>query len=295
MPECRKQLVAEASDAVPSRNILLGENGHIVADKSGGPRGESILSSEDRDRYPNLILLCQEHHKTIDDDPAAWPAEKLHVIKADHEMWVATALDGEADADTEIYRDLVTHVAVGFLLDGWSTFCDNAFRGILDGEFVDAVYGFGIKVFRTHWPESHPELRRAIENLDARARKYVDHFLTHSYMADHHNCFRQDKFYKRPWPNPRYRDELVEFRRYEMKCTRLLFNLVRALNEFAEAVRATIDPEFYRKEGKFMMEDAQGLMGPDYKPTVYFPEDYFPDETLERLDEDDELRTGGCD
>ena len=62
MPDCRKILVTEASDDVPSKNTLIGENCHIIGEKDNSPRGESILSIEDRNRYPNLILLCRNHH-----------------------------------------------------------------------------------------------------------------------------------------------------------------------------------------------------------------------------------------
>ncbi len=50
LPECRKGLVADAAKSVPSKAILLGENCHIVAENKGGPRGESDLSKNDRNR-----------------------------------------------------------------------------------------------------------------------------------------------------------------------------------------------------------------------------------------------------
>ena len=69
MPECREKLVLEASEKVPSKNLLIGENCHIVAKSEDGPRGNSILTKEERNRYPNLILLCSNHHIVIDIDP----------------------------------------------------------------------------------------------------------------------------------------------------------------------------------------------------------------------------------
>jgi hypothetical protein len=40
----------------------VGEQAHIVAESDNGPRGNSILSLEERNSYPNLILLCPTHH-----------------------------------------------------------------------------------------------------------------------------------------------------------------------------------------------------------------------------------------
>ena len=90
MPDCRMRLVADAGDAVKSKNTLIGENCHIVGDKETSPRGKSILTEDERNRYPNLLLLCRNHHKIIDDDEHGWPVERLHQIKTEHEIWVET-------------------------------------------------------------------------------------------------------------------------------------------------------------------------------------------------------------
>ena len=43
MPECRRPVVADASDSVPSKAILHGENCHIVAESQNGPRGKGLV------------------------------------------------------------------------------------------------------------------------------------------------------------------------------------------------------------------------------------------------------------
>ena len=35
---------------------------HIVAQSEAGPRGQSDLSTEERDQYPNLVLLYDSDH-----------------------------------------------------------------------------------------------------------------------------------------------------------------------------------------------------------------------------------------
>jgi len=105
---CKKKVVRETLEQILSERMPLGENCHIVADKKSGPRGESILTSQERNRYPNLILLCSDHHMVIDQDSINWSVEKLHQMKADHEIWVETQLtDITLDLATEIYSDLV--------------------------------------------------------------------------------------------------------------------------------------------------------------------------------------------
>src|ERR1700730_9758550 len=72
----------------PDRLVVIGEMAHIVGDKLGGPRGNSPLSDKERDRYENLILLCNTHHQLVDSQPDGFTAERLQAMKEDHERWV---------------------------------------------------------------------------------------------------------------------------------------------------------------------------------------------------------------
>jgi hypothetical protein len=51
---------------------------------------------QDRNEYPNLILLCHEHHTVIDSEPAVWTAKLLHKTKDNHERWVEDHLENES-------------------------------------------------------------------------------------------------------------------------------------------------------------------------------------------------------
>jgi HNH endonuclease len=66
-PHCRRVLTAE--DSPPDRAVILGEIAHIVAESPDGPRGDLPLSPAERNKYENLILLCNVHHQQIDDQP----------------------------------------------------------------------------------------------------------------------------------------------------------------------------------------------------------------------------------
>ena len=70
----------------------LGEMAHIIARATNGPRGVSPISSNERDKYSNLILLCPTHHSETDKNFSDWPVTKLLEIKAKHESWVSEQL-----------------------------------------------------------------------------------------------------------------------------------------------------------------------------------------------------------
>lgn len=287
MPDCRKILVAEASNAVPSRNTIIGENCHIVGEKETSPRGESILNEDERNRYSNLILLCRNHHTIIDGDEAAWPVERLHLIKGDHEIWVETALTEGSDINEEWYSGLVNAITEKFQLLLWEGISDHALRGMLADTFVEGVSDISFYLFKAVYPGTKPELEDKIKNLATRANQYVKHFMSNAKFTDG-NFYRGRKFYGEVYPNPNYHEDLLLYRRWEVKCTRLLFNLVSALNEYAEQVRESLNPNYFKIQGKFVVLDSMGVLDESLVFKTFIPQDYYPDEMLDRLEEDEE-------
>jgi hypothetical protein len=71
----------------------LGGMAHIVACSSAGARGNEPLPLDQRDDYPNRILLCPTDHTEIDKNPQKWSRENLVQIKTDHEKWVSAQLE----------------------------------------------------------------------------------------------------------------------------------------------------------------------------------------------------------
>ena len=94
--DCRALLVHEEDEPNTMDKVVFGEEAHIVARVRGGPRGESDLPAEDRDRYENLVLLCRTHHRLIDKAPNDYPVERIVEMKEAHETWVNDTLDSVA-------------------------------------------------------------------------------------------------------------------------------------------------------------------------------------------------------
>jgi hypothetical protein len=53
---CRRPLAIEVEQS--GRTSIVSQEAHIVAEKPDGPRGESALTLEERNSYPNLVLVC---------------------------------------------------------------------------------------------------------------------------------------------------------------------------------------------------------------------------------------------
>jgi len=90
-PGCKKALVHPESDL--DDPVVLSEVAHIVARSSDGPRGEYPLPLEERDKYDNLILLCEEHHHIVDSQPHTYTVERLRQMKSDHEKLILEATE----------------------------------------------------------------------------------------------------------------------------------------------------------------------------------------------------------
>ena len=89
-PSCRKRLITDENHA--GEDVLVGEVAHIVAQNNSGPRGDQNPPGGTRDAQANLILLCREHHTTVDRQPARYPVATLVQWKSDHKAWVDSQL-----------------------------------------------------------------------------------------------------------------------------------------------------------------------------------------------------------
>lgn len=91
---CQQPLISDASSEGDGESIV-GEEAHVVARSRDGPRGKECLNSR-IDSYDNLILLCREHHRVVDDQPNEYPAHRLREIKDHHEWWAEQQLDSSS-------------------------------------------------------------------------------------------------------------------------------------------------------------------------------------------------------
>lgn len=89
-PSCPTKLVLDAT--------IIGEICHIRSPKPNGPRHDPRLSPEECHAFENLILMCANHHKVIDDNEDAYAVERLEKIKVDHESLAQRLPDAQVNA-----------------------------------------------------------------------------------------------------------------------------------------------------------------------------------------------------
>jgi hypothetical protein len=94
-PTTIKRLFARSGNkcALPRCAAVLVEGEHVVAEichirarRKAGPRFDPTLSSEERDSFGNLLLLCPTCHTLVDKDRESYSTEVLTRIKIAHEQ-----------------------------------------------------------------------------------------------------------------------------------------------------------------------------------------------------------------
>jgi hypothetical protein len=259
-PNCRLQLTQDSE--ITSSSILIGEQAHIVAKELNGPRGDSLLTLEERDSYVNLILLCPNHHTIIDKKSEDFPIEKLYALKIDHELWVQQTLSQTWDLNQQardlIYTSLIDSAVEYCHLSRWKQWT----FGPLDVvprwpfELPEDFLKFRQKVFSADFPGTLIELEKSIKTLSILLHKAAGVFQKHCKIEEDHdgNLFYDGvQFYRiLEWDTKRYNKLSQEFDDWVEECHQLIIDATKAANWFREVVRRDINPLFFAAEGKFI-------------------------------------------
>lgn len=81
---CKRELTKK----IDNNHIILGQTCHMRSPKVNGPRYDINYSGLKLNLPENLILLCRDHHKEIDDCVAKYTTDLLEKIKVEHESLV---------------------------------------------------------------------------------------------------------------------------------------------------------------------------------------------------------------
>jgi hypothetical protein len=253
MPDCRTKLIESSTSG---SNFPIGEQAHIIAEDTNGPRGNSILSIDERNSFFNLILLCPNCHSKIDKNADDYPVERLHMIKAEHEEWVRNTLrqtiNEKEEAHNLFYLDLIDSTVEYLDLRNMNKVIFQVMKPdpFMSKAFYDGTFHLENKAKSAAWPHTNIPLEVAISNVAGYARTVANTFTDHSDFKD--DVLVSIRFYKFNRYDPEmYSKLLKEYEEWMYKISGEMISLVKSLNWFADIVRADFNPMFFLLDGKF--------------------------------------------
>jgi len=283
LPECRRELVIDAVDTDdPS---LVGEAAHIVAEEPNGPRGNATLPIEQRNKYENLILLCNVHHKQIDDQTTYFTVDRLKTMKADHERWVRERLSGfdpDRQADDERWAAYIDEWAAKADLDDWlnQTYLLLEAQPAVSVEFFREIGSLREWLLSRVWPDRYPRLRSALENFRLVLSDFVNVFERHAArVPEEGGLLRTDKIYHiSRWDPPLYELLSKRFEYHVDLVQDLTFELTRAANYVCDMVREHLDRTFRVSQGLLLVRTGMDIEMKEYTLRL----EYQPPERVEQ-------------
>lgn len=257
---CKTELVESQTDTDdPS---ILGEECHIIANHDGGPRSEPSLPDSDRDKADNLILLCRNHHKIVDDQFEAYTVERLRAIKSEHEKWVAATLEKSP------YLEQAT-LNIAANVDRWAELAavDNWQRAY-DGLLADAIPRLtkerleSLETLRNflHARFKEPKfdsIERALDIFNLVLNDFLRVF--RMYAIESGDWWQTERFYKiREWDPDRYARLHRHYMAHVAISEDLFYEMTRSANLVITSVRRQLQSNYRQTEGVLLVE-----RGPD--------------------------------
>ncbi|GAB4001405.1 SAVED domain-containing protein [Glycomyces albus] len=97
-----------AEDEVTGQDVMVGQLAHIVgwSTAEGSPRGRDDLDGSQRNLADNLMLLCHDQHKVIDDRSLweVYDSDTLRAMKRTHELRIRSLTAMREDRATTVLR-----------------------------------------------------------------------------------------------------------------------------------------------------------------------------------------------
>lgn len=257
-PECKRQLIED--ETLTDDPSIIGEEAHIVARKEDGPRGDSELTEEERNQYDNLILLCRNHHKIIDDQVEEFTVERLRDMRERHLTWV----DENLEADEQKQEDELTYSAYidtwSQLADlgnweGWSSWVLSAGQPSIRVDHFESLETLNKYLLNRFWPRRYPNLENSLANFRLVINDFLPLIRQHAEkVGTEKETHKTKKFYKTNRYNDNHKKALNKYNYHVNLVQDLMLELTRAGNRVCREVRKSISSRFRSDEGVLLVQ-----------------------------------------
>ena len=179
---CRESVFKATNDGLAYTH--RGEMAHNIAHSSNPISPRCIDKQSGNNSYDNLILLCANHHKDIDQDTRYYTVEKLLQIKKDFEAEIAAF----STLPTKVHQhDLVTVKQV----NSWCSFLEIIY-GLDDPDYkipaaflgiIDCYHEYLLKNKPTYFPFYDEHLNKLMDRMYAQCVQLDELLLDNHYYC----------------------------------------------------------------------------------------------------------------
>jgi hypothetical protein len=261
LPSCRKELLEDETETDDAS--IVGDEAHIVAREEDGPRGKSELTPEQRDKYTNLILMCKNHHKMIDDQPLKFTVQALIKMKQDHIAWITKNLspDSEKQKDDEQYASYVDKWVELGDIQNWQVWTSDLLScgqpSIWKNKFEN-LKNLNSYLFARIWSKRQPDLEYAFKNFRIILNDLIKVFDKYKETTgeDDDVTLVTREIYKteRYLSDADYQEASERFDFQVDLVQDLTLELTRAANYLCDQIRIFLIPSFRIEEGALLIE-----------------------------------------
>ena len=89
-------------DELTQNEMNFADVAHIIGDSPNGPRGDIVLSKEYCSDINNLMIMCKDHHRMIDEIIRAYNVELLRQMKQAHEERIERQTEIKPDKTSQV-------------------------------------------------------------------------------------------------------------------------------------------------------------------------------------------------
>ena len=255
--KCKGTVVEEAISA--NGASVIAEEAHIVSPKPGGPRYDDAFPTEKLNLPENLLILCCNCHKVVDDQVGEYPAVVLREMKEKHETAVKESFgenELEKQRDDLLYADIVDQWVHLVDLDNWDSWSSSFFspEPAISVDQDEQLANLPAWLLGRVWPGRYSSLEHAFHNFRCVLQDFHTTFHKHIDRCD--DCWLQmERFYRTAgWLREDvYRRKVDEYEFHQDLVADLMFELTRAANYICDSVRLVISPVFRLKEGRVVL------------------------------------------
>jgi len=215
------------------------------------------MTMDERDNFKNLILLCRNHHKIVDDNEDEYTVEKLNKMKIKHMEWVKKnkKIDKPKQRDDLEYASIVdrwSELANIDEWDEWTSFILSADHPRLKAKRDEALQKLIEYILSRIWPGRYEKLEDSFKNFQLVLNDFIRVFRKYS-KSPSDKWVDTRKFYKEGGWNENYHEDLQKYKYHVDLVQDLLLELTRAGNRMCKMIRKYIDPKFRSEEGVLLV------------------------------------------